>query len=51
MQADEFEKKIQDKMEGFELVPDNEVWKQVANRIAKEKRNEELHSIGYLQAL
>lgn len=38
MQADEFEKKIQNKMEGFELVPDNEVWKQVAARIEKEKK-------------
>lgn len=37
MQADEFEKKIQNKMEGFGLVPDNEVWKQVSARIKKEK--------------
>lgn len=37
MQADEFEKKIQHKMEGFELVPDDEVWKQVSVRIKKEK--------------
>ncbi len=38
MQADEFEKKIQAKMEGFELVPDSEVWKQVSVRIEKEKK-------------
>jgi len=38
MQADEFEKKIKDKMEGFELVPDNEVWKQVSDKIEKAKK-------------
>ncbi len=38
MQADEFEKKIQNKMEGFELVPDGEVWKQVSVKIEKEKK-------------
>ncbi|MEJ7679192.1 MAG: hypothetical protein WKG06_15325 [Segetibacter sp.] len=48
MQADEFEKKIQNKMEGFELVPDSEVWKQVSVKIEKEKNNEEFCFSGYL---
>ncbi|HEX8279226.1 MAG TPA: outer membrane beta-barrel protein [Segetibacter sp.] len=38
MQADEFEKNIQNKMEGFGLVPNGEVWKQVLIRIEKEKK-------------
>jgi hypothetical protein len=38
MRADEFEKKIRDKMGGFELVPGGEVWEQVSARISKEKR-------------
>ena len=38
MQADEFEKKIQNKMEEFGLVPGSEVWKQVSIRIEKEKK-------------
>lgn len=38
MQADEFEKNIQNKMEGFGLVPNDEVWKQVSIRIKKEKK-------------
>ncbi len=38
MLADEFEKKIQDKMEGFELVPDDKVWEQVSMQIKKEKK-------------
>ena len=38
MQADEFEKKIQNKMEGFGLVPDREVWRQVALKIENKKK-------------
>lgn len=38
MQTNEFEKKVQSKLEGFELLPDAEVWQQVAARIAKEKK-------------
>src|SRR4051812_31340871 len=37
MQADEFEKKIQETMEGFALVPGSQVWEQVSLRIKKEK--------------
>jgi len=38
MQANEFEKNIRNKMEGFGLVPDGEVWEQVSMRIEKEKK-------------
>src|SRR4028119_66951 len=38
MQADEFEKNIQNKMEGFGLVPNGEIWKQVSIRIEKDKK-------------
>jgi len=38
MQADEFEKNIQNKMEGFGLVPNGEVWKQVSIKIEKDKK-------------
>jgi hypothetical protein len=40
MQADEFEKKIQNKLEGFELMPAGEVWKQVAIRIEKDRKKQ-----------
>ena len=42
MQADEFEKNIQNKMEGFGLVPNSEVWNQVSIRIEKEKKKRKL---------
>src|SRR3954454_24079310 len=38
MQADEFEKDIRDKMEGFSLVPGSEVWNQVSTRLQREKK-------------
>ncbi|HEX8358280.1 MAG TPA: hypothetical protein VF610_12735, partial [Segetibacter sp.] len=38
MQANEFEKDIQNKLESFELTPTGEVWTQVAARIEKEKK-------------
>ena len=38
MQANEFEKNIQSKMESFILVPSDEVWNKVAERIALQKR-------------
>ena len=37
MQADEFEKKVRNKLEELNLVPDTEVWKQVLIRIDREK--------------
>ena len=37
MQADEFEKKVRNKLEELGLVPDREVWKQVSIRIEREK--------------
>lgn len=42
MQADEFEKKIRDKMEQFELVPNTGVWLHVATRINFEKKKRRL---------
>ncbi len=38
MQENEFEKRVQKKMEEFTLVPNNEVWKQVEAEITKKKR-------------
>ena len=38
MQANEFEKNIQSKMESFKLVPADEVWDKVAERIAIQRR-------------
>src|SRR4051812_40245111 len=37
MQADEFEKKIRETMEGFALAPNSNVWEEVSLRIKKEK--------------
>jgi len=37
MQADEFEKKVRNRLEELDLVPDTEVWKQVSIRIDREK--------------
>jgi hypothetical protein len=39
MQANEFEKEIRNRMEGFEVVPTGEVWNQVSARIEKEKKS------------
>lgn len=38
MQANEFEKKIRNQMEEFELTPDGEVWMKVAARIDEQKK-------------
>ena len=38
MQADEFEKDIQDKMKGLHIVPDGNVWNHVSIKIEKEKK-------------
>jgi hypothetical protein len=42
MQENEFEKKVREQMEEFELVPNEEVWKQVEEKIRKEKRKRTL---------
>jgi hypothetical protein len=38
MQENEFEKKMQEQMQGFGLQPSEEVWKEVEHRIRKEKK-------------
>ena len=38
MQANEFEKNIQSKMESFKLIPSDEVWNKVGERIALQRR-------------
>ncbi|MBA4139041.1 MAG: hypothetical protein H0X70_00800, partial [Segetibacter sp.] len=38
MQENEFEKRVQNRLAGLSLVPNEEVWKQVEARIRKEKR-------------
>ena len=42
MQADEFEKKIKNKMEEFELVPGNVVWKEISIKIEQEKKKRKI---------
>ncbi|MEO7982868.1 MAG: hypothetical protein ABI688_02180, partial [Bacteroidota bacterium] len=38
MRENEFEKRVQEKMGGFNLPPSAEVWKEVERRIRKEKK-------------
>src|SRR3954470_22758343 len=38
MQANEFEKKIHDKMGAFEVLPKDEVWNAIAARLKEEKK-------------
>ncbi len=38
MQENEFEKKVQNRLDGLSLVPNEEVWKQVEARIRNKKR-------------
>lgn len=42
MQADEFEKKVQEKLESLELLPNEEVWKQVSIRMVEKNKKKRI---------